>query len=91
MLALAASLLQATAPADDVTSSCLTFVITWAPFVVLLSFWLLYMRRMGYFSKRRGYIQRSEEHMERVEQTLDKIEEHLRKLAERNDDDGNQA
>ena len=74
--------LQAAPPAES-TSSCLTFIITWAPFAFLIIIWALYMRRLGYFSKRGGYLKRTEDHMERVEKTLGQIEEHLRKLAER--------
>ena len=79
----AALLLQEQAPSGETANTCLTFIITWAPFLLLVGFYVVYMRRMGYFTKRGGYIKRSEEHMERVEQTLTKIEEHLRKLAER--------
>jgi ATP-dependent Zn protease len=73
----------AAAPAPDLARSCLTFLITWLPFLAIVGVWLYVMRRMGYFSKRSGYIKRSEDHMDRVEQTLTKIEEHLRKIAER--------
>lgn len=72
-----------TAPPPESGPACLTAILTWAPFLLLIGIWLLTMRRMGYFSKRRGYVKRSEDHMDRVEQTLTRIEEHLRKIAER--------
>ncbi len=75
-------LFQATAPAEP-KIGCLTALITWAPIVVLVVFFAVMVRRMGYFSKKGGYMNRSLEHMDRVEQTLTKIEEHLRTLVER--------
>ncbi|HYI10884.1 MAG TPA: hypothetical protein VEK57_17625 [Thermoanaerobaculia bacterium] len=74
-----------TPPTGELATSCVTFLITWAPLAIILILWLLYLKRMG-FTSRGGYIKRSEDHMERVEQTLTRIEEHLRKIAEREND-----
>ena len=75
-------LLQA-ATTDHASTGCVTVFITWAPVVVLIAIWALFMRRMGYFSRKSGYVKRSEDHMDRVEQTLNKIEEHLRNIVNR--------
>lgn len=75
-------LMQAKPAASEESPACLTAIITWLPFLLLVGVWLFSMRRMGYFSQRSGYIKRSEDHMDRVEQTLTRIEEHLRKIAE---------
>ena len=51
----------ATTTQAEAGSPCLTAVVTWAPFLLLIAFFFFLSRRMGYFSsKRGGYMGRHE-------------------------------
>ena len=45
---------------------------TWAPILLMIGFWLLFMRRLGW-GRQASYMQRNLEFMERQEKLLDRI------------------
>jgi ATP-dependent Zn protease len=54
---------------SDVVTS---LVYTWAPILLMVGFWLFFMRRMGTF-RQGGYLARHIEVMERQEKLLERI------------------
>ena len=54
---------------DEVWTSLL---YTWAPILLMVGFWLYFIRRMGTW-RHKGYIDRQIEFMDRQEQLLDRI------------------
>jgi len=56
-----------------VNSEVLTsLAYTWAPILLMIGFWLFFMRRMGTW-RQRGYFDRHIEFMERQNQLLERI------------------
>ena len=54
------------------TSAWISVLISWAPFTLLIGFWIYFMRKMG--TNRHGkYIERSMVFMDRQEQLLERI------------------
>jgi len=63
---------------EDVTmevevSSWWNTVISVVPFILLIGFWIYFMRKGGLFKQQREYMDRSRAHMERMEQLLDRV------------------
>jgi ATP-dependent Zn protease len=59
---------------DGNTSRWLSFIASWLPFLLLLTFWLwFFLRKGGWAGKQRQYIERSVLFMERQEQLLERI------------------
>ena len=49
-----------------------SILISWAPFVLLIGFWIFFMKKLG-AGKQAKYIERSELFMDRQEQLLERI------------------
>jgi ATP-dependent Zn protease len=48
-------------------------LISWAPFLMLVVFWLVFMRKLGFGGKQARYMERSQTFMDRQEQLLERI------------------
>jgi len=48
------------------------FILSWSPFLLLIVFWIFFMKRMG-GSRYGALIERSFQHMDRVEALLERI------------------
>ena len=58
---------------ESETPAWLNMLIAWAPFILLIGFWILYMRKGGFMSMQTRYWQRSLAFMDRQEQLLERI------------------
>ena len=59
-------------------------IYTWAPILLMIGFWLFFMRRMGTW-RHKGYIDRQIEFMDRQEQLLERIATALERRSARGD------
>ena len=50
-----------------------SILVSWFPFILLIGFWIFFMRKMGGFGKQGQYMDRSLVFMERQEQLLERI------------------
>ena len=75
----------ALAQTKDTESPFLSLLFTWAPVLVLVLFWLFFMRNMGGGAKGgyREYLRTSREKTELIERHLADIAQSLRTIAEK--------
>jgi ATP-dependent Zn protease len=55
------------------TPGWVNMLISWFPFILLIAFWIFFMRRSGVFGRQAKYMDRSLAFMERQEQLLERI------------------
>jgi ATP-dependent Zn protease len=56
----------------DNTTAWVNMLISWAPFIILIGFWVFFMKK-GFGGKQGKYIERSMAFMDRQEQLLERI------------------
>lgn len=58
---------------DTETATWVNMLISWAPFLLLIAFWIFFMRRMGGGGLQRKQMESSIKYMERSELLLERI------------------